>query len=141
MKRHESLIPLSHDHHLGLILAQRIKQGKSKAPQSSWPERRDLQRDRAVEFFDTELIFHLQAEEKFLFPLAEKYLPPENEIISLLRKHHAQLRNLIMQLRAAEGLQLENMLLRFAHVLEEHIRKEERIFFQQIQKEIPEDQL
>ena len=141
MKRHISLVPLSHDHHAALILAQRIKMGKSKAPESSWPERRDLQRDRVVGFFDDILNYHLQAEEEWLFPLSEKYLPPENEVVSLLLKQHRQLRELIGQLREASGTQLENILLRFAHVLEGHVRKEESVFFQRIQRDVPEDEL
>lgn len=141
MKRHESLVPLSHDHHLGLLLAQRIKHGKAKAPASSWPEDRGEQRNRAVDFFDTELIFHLQAEERFVFPLAERYLPADLEILTLLRKQHTQLRELIQKLRGASGIQLENLLLRFGHVLEDHIRKEERIFFERIQRDVPEEEL
>ncbi len=34
MKRHHSLIPLSHDHHSGLVLAQRLILGRSAAPRS-----------------------------------------------------------------------------------------------------------
>lgn len=141
MKRHQSLIPLSHDHHLGLILAQRVKKGHSRAPKSEWPEKRDLQRDRTVEFFDTEWTHHLQAEEQFLFPLAEKHLSTGSEILAVLRKQHGQLRDLVEKLRTARAGQLENLLLRFAHVLEENIRKEERIFFGRLQLDVPEDRL
>ena len=141
MKRHISLVPLSHDHHTALVLAQRIKLGRSKAPHSNWPERRDLQRDRVVVFFDDHLTYHLQAEEELLFPLAEKYLSPENEVVSLLCKQHRQLQELVEQLRKASGTQLENILLRFAHVLEGHVRKEETVFFQRIQRDVPENEL
>ncbi len=141
MKRHESLVPLSRDHHEGLLLAQRIRKGKSVAPQSDWPEDRGLQRDRLVEYFDAQLTYHFQAEEDFLFPLADHHLPEEEEITSLLRKQHGQIRSLVSELRTARGVQLENILLRLAHVLEEHIRKEERVFFQRIQEGVPEEAL
>ena len=140
MKRHPSLVPLSHDHHLGLLLARRIQEG-SAAPQSTWPEERDLQRDRTVAFFDVFWGFHMEAEERFLFPLAETHFTPPNGLLSLLRKQHQQLRSLVEQLREAHGVQLENLLLRFAHVLELHIRKEERVFFQRLQREVLEKEL
>ena len=141
MKRHESLVPLSRDHHEGLLLAQRIKKGRSVAPQSDWPEERELQRDRVVEYFDTQLVRHFQAEEEVLFPLAEQHLPEEEEVTSWLRKQHGQIRSLVSELRTAGGGQLENLLLRLANVLEEHIRKEERVFFQRLQKGVPEEVL
>jgi len=141
MKRHVSLVPLSRDHHEGLLLAQRVRKGKSVAPQSDWPEDRGLQRDRLVEYFDTRLTYHFQAEEDFLYPLADHHLPPEEEITSLLRKQHGQIRSLVLELRMARGVQLENLLLRLAHVLEEHIRKEERVLFQRVQKRVPEEVL
>ena len=92
MKRHESLVPLSRDHHEALLLAQRIRKGKSVAFRSDWPEDRGLQRDRLVEYFDTRLTYHFQAEEDFLFPLADHHLPPEEAITVLLRKQHGQIR-------------------------------------------------
>ena len=141
MKRHESLVPLSRDHHEGLLLAQRIRKGKSVVPQSDWPEKRELQRDRVVEYFDAQLALHFQAEEEFVFPLADQYLPEEEEVTSLLRKQHSQIRSLVSELRTAGGVQLDNLLLRLAHVLEVHIRKEERVFFQRIQDGVPPEQL
>ena len=42
MKGHQGLIPLSHDHHLSLILAQRLEESCSRAPKSEWPEKGDL---------------------------------------------------------------------------------------------------
>ena len=138
MKRHESLVPLSRDHHEGLLLAQRVQKGQSGAPQSDWSEEPELQRDCVVEYFDAQLIYHFQAEEDFLFPLADQHLPQEEEITSILRKQHGQIRSLVSELRTASGVQLENLLLRLAHVLEGHIRKEERVFFQRIQEGVPE---
>ena len=38
LKRHPSLIPLSHDHHHGLVLAERLVRGRAANPKSDWPE-------------------------------------------------------------------------------------------------------
>ncbi len=115
--------------------------GRSKSPRSGWPQDRRLQRDRTVEFFDTELIHHFRAEEQFLFPLAEPYLLPDNEMVGLLREQHFRLGGLVGQLRDIPGSEVEGLLLRFADLLEGHIRKEERLFFEEVQKKVPEEEL
>ena len=141
MKRRPSLIPLSHDHHLGLILVQRIKLGKSKSPRSRWPEDPSLQRDQTAEFFEAGLSHHFRAEERFLFPVAETYLLPENKVVDLLREQHDQLRGWVDQLREVSGSQVRPFLLQFAHLLEDHIRKEERVLFEEIQQQVPDEEL
>ena len=140
MKRHPSLAVLSRDHHLGLVLVQRL-QGKAATADSDWPQNRDAQRDRTLQFFDREMEPHFRAEEQFLFPLAGRFAPAAANFVALLLKQHGQIRALAGQLRGAKEVQLANLLLRFAHVLEEHIRKEERSFFEHFQKEVPEDRL
>ncbi|MEE8349476.1 MAG: hemerythrin domain-containing protein, partial [Acidobacteriota bacterium] len=117
------------------------KQGKAEVSPSDWPEARELQRDRLVDYFDTQLTQHFKAEEEVLFPLADQYLSQEEPLTPLLRKQHSQIRSLVSELRTAAGVQLENLLLRLAHVLEDHIRKEDRVFFQRLQKCVPEEVL
>lgn len=141
MKRHKSLVPLSQDHHLGLVLVQRIRLRKSKAPRSNWPDNRLEQRDRTVQFFDAELAHHFGAEERFLFPLAEIYLSPDSDIVDLLREQHLRLRRYVDQLRELSGSEVEGLLLRFADLLEDHIRKEERMLFEEVQEKIPAEKL
>ena len=74
MKRHHSLIPLSHDHHSGLVLAQWLILGRSKAPRSDWPTDRRQQVSRVIEFFKTDLRQHFEAEEEHVFPAAVEHL-------------------------------------------------------------------
>ncbi|MEE8349430.1 MAG: hypothetical protein V3R94_07660, partial [Acidobacteriota bacterium] len=66
MKLHKSLVPLSRDHQEGILLVQRVKQGKAEVSPSDWPEARELQRDRLVDYFDTQLTQHFKAEEEVL---------------------------------------------------------------------------
>lgn len=119
---------------------QRLRLGKAKAPRSTWPEDRGLQRDRAVQFFELELSPHFQAEERYLFPLAEAHLPPDT-LVSTLREQHRELERLIDQLRTLPAGQVETTLLRFADLLEDHIRKEERLLFEAVQERIPVHEL
>ena len=55
MKRHESLVPLSRDHHFGLIMAQRLILGRATNPRADWPTDRAQQVPRLVEFFKSDL--------------------------------------------------------------------------------------
>ena len=48
MKRHESLVPLSRDHHFGLIMAQRLILGRATNPRADWPTDRAQQATRLV---------------------------------------------------------------------------------------------
>ena len=43
MKRHESLVPLSRDHHFGLIMVQRLILGRETNPRADWPTDRAQQ--------------------------------------------------------------------------------------------------
>ena len=66
MKRHQALIPLSQDHHHGLLLAQLLKRNA--------PEYHGLPNDLlgkmqfAIEMFHKELDHHFRDEEEFVFP-------------------------------------------------------------------------
>src|SRR5215211_5479133 len=68
MKRHESLVPLSHDHHQALLVALRLKKGGPSSPRDSWPTDPALQRKALNEFAERELLPHFLLEEELLFP-------------------------------------------------------------------------
>ena len=142
MKRHPALIPLSHDHHDGLILAQRIRQGRSRSPRARWPEDRPSQRDRVLEFFQQWFLPHLEAEEAHLFPVAlAKLGEPEQQLIRELLDEHGRLRRLAGRLAESEEPGLEPLLLEFAQLLHDHIRREERAFFQALQAQLSDSDL
>ena len=70
MKRHPALYPLSHDHHQGLILAQQLKKG---APHyKGMPSTPEGKKEYTIAFYKSDLIRHIQDEEKILFPSAKK---------------------------------------------------------------------
>lgn len=138
MKRHPALIPISHDHHHGLVLAQRLKRGYSKSPGSDWPEDLSQQRDRVIEFYKTQLVPHFRAEEDFLFPLAEQHLP-DQQIVSELREQHRAISHLIDLLPDSQNL--ERSFKDLGDILEQHIRREESDLFQAMQESIPEAEL
>lgn len=61
-RRHESLIPLSHEHHDALLLAWRLRTGDLSKRE---PE---LRAQHVSAFFEYRLINHLKLEEELVFP-------------------------------------------------------------------------
>ena len=136
MKRHQSLIPLSHDHHNGLVLAQRLILGRSKAPRSNWPIDRRQQVRRVIEFFKADLRQHFKAEEQHVFPAAVEQLRGGADLARQLIEEHDEMRAQIRELEQDSTTRLEERLSSFGQRLKEHIRKEEGILFERIQEEM-----
>lgn len=141
MKRHSSLIPLSRDHHHGLVLAQRLKRGRGKAPRAGWPADPRLQRDQVLAFFAAELVPHFSAEEELVFPLALEYLEDGSSLVSRLLEEHEKIRTSVQRLEGLEPGDLKAALGALGQLLEEHIRREERVLFEALQEQVPEARL
>lgn len=137
MKRHESLIPLSRQHHDALILAQLIKKG---APEyKGLPTELIGKRKYTLEMFRDHLVPHFEAEELILLPFV---LGADKEIDELSQKiidQHKMIADYIEEIRVNNNVE-ENMD-KLGNLLSEHVRLEERKFFQQIQKKFPEEKL
>ena len=141
MKRHPSLIPLSHDHHDTLVVAQGLIRGRPTAPRSDWPTDRRAQADRLAAFFESTLRPHFAAEEAEVFPLAERLLPDHTDLVNALRKDHADLRAEILALPARSDADLAVRLPALGARLEAHVRTEERVLFQALQNAVPPAEL
>ncbi len=136
MKRHHSLIPLSHDHHSGLVLAQRLILGRAKAPRSDWSTDRRQQVSRVIEFFNTDLRQHFEAEEEHVFPAAVEHVREGADLARQLVEEHDDMRARIRGLEKDPTTRLEERLSSFGDCLKKHIRKEEGILFERIQEEM-----
>ena len=128
MKRHASLVPLSRDHHDGLLLATRLQQRRN-ALLRLWSHDPFWQADYVVKFFEDHLSPHFEAEEKILFPVSEPFLEEKKELIEKLLQEHEDMRSFVQSFRQPEEKKLECNLEQFGKLLEEHIRCEEREFF------------
>lgn len=139
MTRHPSLLPLSRDHHFGLVLAQMLK---INAP--IYPHLPDTLKDRISylhTFFTKDLLPHFKKEE-LLFPFIKKLLPALSDLTDELEQEHNSMRkfqHVIYDIHKEE--ELKSQLNEFGMVLEKHIRKEERVLFEQLQKKLTEEQL
>jgi quercetin dioxygenase-like cupin family protein/hemerythrin-like domain-containing protein len=138
MKRHPSLVPLSHDHHHALVEARRLRRAADGL---------DAERLAALahflRFFSTETVGHFRAEEEQLFPaLAGQEGEAETLLVQALLEHqrlHALAGRLERGLAAggADGPSMREL----AELLEAHVRLEERRLFPLIQEVVPQQEL
>ncbi len=126
MLRDRALVPLSHQHQHALALCVRIERALQAGATNAdtW----QVEIDRGCE---QEIKFHFAAEEQVLFPSARRFsqlMPLVDELIQehgQLRKHFAQAKK-----RAMDSRELG----KFAKLLSQHIRKEEKQLFEAMQK-------
>ena len=100
MKRHESLVPLSRDHHFGLIMAQRLTLGRATNPRADWPTGRAQQAQRLIEFFKSDLRAHFDIEETHVFPAAGRSMADDDRQVEALIADHDAMRAMIRGLEA-----------------------------------------
>ena len=119
IKRHDSLQSLSREHHQGLLLCWKIKTGLKKNIDKSRISR------YCDHFYEVYLLPHFEVEEKFIFPI----LGFDNEHVKQALEEHKELKKLFSKANANANL-LENL----EEKLENHIRFEERVLFNEIQE-------
>ena len=141
MKRHESLVPLSRQHHDALVLAQRLILGRSTAPRAPWPTDRRRQVDLLIQFVEATLEPHFDAEETHLFPAVVEHVRDGVELIHDLVREHDDMRAQVRDLRRDPTTRLDERLPAFGESLRRHIRAEERVLFERIQQEMTPAQL
>jgi Hemerythrin HHE cation binding domain len=127
IKRSQALVSFSRDHHFGLLLVWKIRQGLAKAVHH------ERISDYIVFFFKEDLEKHFKEEEELLFCR----LPVEDVLRKKAEHDHQAIYNLV----AAIGNKKDdaNLLDQFANALEKHIRFEERELFNHLQNHIPEN--
>jgi hemerythrin-like domain-containing protein len=126
MQRDRNLIPLSHQHQHALALCVQIERGL----QSLHPDPQHWQQEIA-QLFESEIRYHFEAEEKVLFPFAQR-APSLRDLVDELRIEHVSLRQYAAG--AAAGRLTVPELQLFSASLAAHVRKEERQLFEGIQE-------
>ena len=126
MLRDQNLIPLSRQHQHALALCVRLDRAMraGEIDVDAWQAEMQQQ-------FESEIGIHFAAEEKDLFPAAEKF-PQLQSLVSELLAEHTVLRDCFS--RAATRDLDRQSLGNFAEKLAGHIRKEERQLFEGMQK-------
>ncbi len=129
MKRHETLAPLSRDHHGALILAQLLKKGAP--PYKGLPDEPGGKARYALNFFKASLEEHFIKEEKILLKVKQYHIAIEKLTTEIIAEHE-QLKKLFGSL--GDTKDLPGTLDQLGTLLEAHIRKEERVLFPLIQE-------
>ena len=139
MKRHPALVPLSHDHHHGLVQARRLRRAADEAD----PERRLAAAGEFVGFFAREGSEHFREEEELLFPLLAGRADPAPALLAEIAVQHATVRALVGRLERsiAAGSVEAGTLGELGTLLETHIRLEERQLFPLIEEVVPDEEL
>ena len=135
MKRHPSLVPLSRDHHHGLVMARRLILGGPSTPRDDWPLAPEEQARRLVAFYESDLRPHFEAEEAQVFPLAAERLADGPARVAALVGEHRTMAGMIEALRADPRTEVAKRLAAFGELLRDHIHDEERILFERMQAE------
>jgi hemerythrin-like domain-containing protein len=129
MLRDKNLIPLSHQHQHALAMCVRLDRALAHgdADLNAWQK-------EMVGMWESEIRFHFEAEEKVLFPAAEKY-PSLRPLVKQLLAEHGTLRDFFAR---AKARRLDAAALKtFAETLSQHIRTEERQLFEGCQRQVP----
>src|SRR5216684_1660508 len=139
MKRHPALIPLSRDHHDGLVQAVRLRRA---AVDGDALARLAAARE-FVEFFRNEERVHLRAEEEELFPLFLRHVPSQPASLREARLQHVQLEGFArkLEIAVAAGSVDRETVDAAGGLLDAHIRLEERQLFPLIEQLVPDDEL
>ena len=133
MLRDKNLIPLSHQHQHALAMCVRLSRALTKTDLdlNGWQQ-------EIVRIWESEIRFHFGAEEKVLFPAAEKYKPIQ-PIVKHLLSEHGTLRGFFRRarMRRLDAASLKT----FGETLSQHIRTEERQLFEECQRQMPVQEL
>jgi hemerythrin-like domain-containing protein len=133
MKRHEALIPLSREHHDGLILARLLQ--KDAPAYKGLPTDDEGKPAYAIEVFNKILKQHFATEEVILAAIKNTH-PEIDRLFEEITIEHKQLTTAFRNLHQSSNL--HDALDMLGINLEQHIRKEERVLFPLIQEHCDE---
>ena len=128
MLRDPSLIPLSHEHQHALALCVLIDRSTADP---------DAQARMIVDQYDAEIKSHFEIEERVLFPVAAALVETRGLTDELVAEH-GHLRALVESLRARGE---KAAIAEFTAMLRQHVRKEESILFEQMQRLLSREEL
>ncbi|GAA3927164.1 hypothetical protein GO495_05210 [Chitinophaga oryziterrae] len=133
MQRHTTLIPLSQEHQRLLFVCRYLK--KDAAPYEGFPLETDAKLAYIVKVFQEVMVPHIQKEE-YLFELCLGKNEEIDTLINELTREHSLISRMYSALTDTTDM-IDAMDL-LARSLEEHIRKEERVFFEKVQELLPQ---
>lgn len=140
IRRHQALRPLSRDHHIALQLAQGLQTGASRHLRAQLPSERRALVAHVQRVFGEELAAHFDMEDRVLAPAVAGKAPDLDRISREIESEHAALSALAASLSdpALDDAAIDATLDRFGRMLEAHVRREEREYYERIQEVLDE---
>jgi hemerythrin-like domain-containing protein len=137
-RRHETLIPLTHDHHHALAQARRLQETAGLTDEN---ERRNETND-FINFYFGRAVRHFHEEEELFFaPVVDE--PEAKDLVLRAVSDHLRLHALVRTVKRqlTDGQSDPELLKQISDLLTEHVRFEEQQLFPLIEKLVPEEQL
>jgi iron-sulfur cluster repair protein YtfE (RIC family) len=131
LARHHALLTLSHDHHIALVVAQRLKRASAATAEGA--------RRAFLDYWRPDGSEHFREQEEILLPTLARFADPEHPVVARVLTDHVRIRRFAMDVAGgAPDLELLHML---GARLEQHVRLEERELFPLIEQVVPESDL
>ncbi len=136
IQRHEALRPLSRDHHIALQLARGLQKDASPLLRAELPREKGALVAHIQHVFREELAAHFDVEDRVLAPAVAGKAPDLDRLMSEIESEHAELQAFVASLSdpALDETAIDAVLDRFGHMLERHVRREEREYYQRVQE-------
>lgn len=133
MKRHQTLIPISREHHEILMLAQLLKEGAP--PYRGMPKSHSDKLKHAEKEYQRLILPHLKRDVERLFPFLQSYHKFEAQLaaLNILQEEIKELFDKVLRLESNEKNDL-------GLKLEKYVRTKERSLFQEVQNELKESE-
>ena len=128
MKRHAALQPLSRDHHVALVAAQRLRRAGADDTGAA--------REAFLEFWRDHGAHHFRVEEDVLLPAYAAHADPDEPCVVRMLLDHARIRAQAQRLEHDAAPSAES-LHTLGTALERHVRLEEREVFPLIEAALP----
>jgi iron-sulfur cluster repair protein YtfE (RIC family) len=136
-RRHDSLIPLTHDHHHALAQTRRLRSAAKD-------DGRELlgQSQAFLDFFHDDTVNHFREEEEVVFPLAVDD-GRAKDLLARVMMEHLQIHALVsrLEVEVAESRVTPESASELATALEAHIRFEEGKLFPLLEEVVADDRL
>jgi iron-sulfur cluster repair protein YtfE (RIC family) len=131
LKRHPSLEAFSREHHVALVIAQRLK----RAHEATAAEARSV----FLNYWRSQGREHFREEEEILLPTFAGFADPAAPVVAEVLIDHVRIRRLAMELTS--GSPDVELLHALGTRLEQHVRQEERELLPLIEQSVPENEL
>ena len=132
MRRNAALEGLSRDHHLALVVAQKLERATVDTAR--------MARDAFLSYWAGEGRHHLRTEEEVLLPACARHIDARDETVVRVLVEHVDLRRRAADLEEDADPPLHEIRA-LGELLRGHVRYEERALFRLIEQDVPEQEL